>query len=537
MEDKKEEIYDEKTQTFPNCETENCKQQEPIFVMTLELDEGNPKQIQIFSDSKPGELAFQFCKDNNLDFESLEQLKIQIENLMKEHIKEEPLYEEKKNQDAEIIKENHCEPLELENIEENKVLTSNEKIERYTPLYQKNNNLKIQHPNETYTKSISISKHLQNPLSRSITDTHKSSNVKKSSKLFPYEFKIEDNRANIRNNKNTSKVNQSYQSLRARSAANSNHGVSISRISTMNSQSKSKKSIFDRLFKDSQIKRIAHRRPCHFSNTPSKRNSITSYNNTNTSINTISLMNNHYDYFSDEEYARSYQLKSSKERKNNFSFRPNIAPLSSKKSITLQSTYSLINYRPKIIEKKPLQDKDRYNNYHTIKTNGLYRPLRDRVVTSSQEESTFLDEIRRESYTNLYIALCGDENEKLSKSNLNIVNVPQNIQNDIQSIIQKIKKVNAIYTKEDFINEMKEIFKSLSFEEKRNIINYYKMRTSKQPIERNCITPSLFNSKTSSQMNSSRKSLSCSKNKETMRRLKELRNPSNKKRNFYYIFS
>lgn len=45
MEDKKEEIYDEKTQTFPNCETENCKQQEPIFVMTLELDEGNPKQI------------------------------------------------------------------------------------------------------------------------------------------------------------------------------------------------------------------------------------------------------------------------------------------------------------------------------------------------------------------------------------------------------------------------------------------------------------------------------------------------------------
>ena len=44
MEDNKEEIYieDERTQTFPNCETnpqENIKQQEPIFVMTLELDE------------------------------------------------------------------------------------------------------------------------------------------------------------------------------------------------------------------------------------------------------------------------------------------------------------------------------------------------------------------------------------------------------------------------------------------------------------------------------------------------------------------
>ena len=103
--------------------------------------------------------------------------------------------------------------------------------------------------------------------------------------------------------------------------------------------------------------------------------------------------------------------------------------------------------------------------------------------------------------------------------------------------MEAIRMKTPTYTKEDFINEMKEIFKSLSFEEKRNIINYYKMRTSKQPIERNCITPSLFNSKTSSQMNSSRKSLSCSKNKETLRRLKELRNPSNKKRKFYYVFS
>ena len=93
------------------------------------------------------------------------------------------------------------------------------------------NNLKIQHPNETYNKSISVSKYSNNPLSRSITDTHKSSNVKKASKLFPYEFKIQDNRTNARNNRNLYKcqstthtkqsigVNQSYQSLRARSVA------------------------------------------------------------------------------------------------------------------------------------------------------------------------------------------------------------------------------------------------------------------------------------------------------------------------------
>lgn len=624
MEDNKEEIYieDERTQTFPNCETnpqENIKQQEPIFVMTLELDEGNPKQIQIYADSKPGELAFEFCKENNLDFESLKQLKIQIENLMKEHTKEEPLvkeYEEKKSDDMrkektevreqipnEMMtkqkqKENskdehmlyHYEPYGqeiLEPIEDKKEFnehkekdTLNEGVNNYTPLMIKDNknhnNLKIQHPNETYNKSISVSKYSNNPLSCSITDTHKSSNVKKASKLFPYEFKIQDNRINARNNrnlykcqstahtKNTIGVNQSYQSLRTRSIANSNpNGVSISRISTVNSQSRSKKSIFDRLFKDSQIKRIAYRRPCHFSKTPKKRNSIVSCNNTNTSINTISLMN-HYDYCSDEEYARSYQLKSSKDRIDNCSFKPNIAPLSvnspslrktpslSKNTINIQSKESLVNYKPKIVEKKTLQDKDRYNNYHTINigsnktllqsnsrkvndNNSLYKPLRDRVIKSSQEESSYLEGIRNESYTNLYIALSGDENVKLSKANLNLTNIPQNIQNDIHSIVENILKTNAVYTKEDFINEMKEIFKTLSFEEKRNIINYYKMRinTFKQPIERNCQTPYLFNSKTSSQMNSSRKSLSCSKNKEAVRKL---RNTSNKKRNFYYVF-
>ena len=198
MEDNKEEIYieDERTQTFPNCETspqDNIKQQEPIFVMTLEIDEGKPKQIQIYADSKPGELAFEFCKENNLDFESLKQLKIQIEKLMKEHAKEDPLmlkeYEEKKSDDMskektevreqktnEMMtkpnqKENskdehmlyHYEPYEqdiLEPIEDKKEFnehkekeTLNERVNNYTPLMikdNKNHNKKIR--NRTYKR-------------------------------------------------------------------------------------------------------------------------------------------------------------------------------------------------------------------------------------------------------------------------------------------------------------------------------------------------------------------------------------------------
>ena len=44
---------------------------EPLYVMTIELDEGKSSNVKIFLDSKPEELAFDFCKENNLDYSSM----------------------------------------------------------------------------------------------------------------------------------------------------------------------------------------------------------------------------------------------------------------------------------------------------------------------------------------------------------------------------------------------------------------------------------------------------------------------------------
>ena len=55
----------------------------PIYVMSIELEEGVKQDLKIYSDSKPNEIAYEFCKNNNLDFSSLQFLVNQISNLMK----------------------------------------------------------------------------------------------------------------------------------------------------------------------------------------------------------------------------------------------------------------------------------------------------------------------------------------------------------------------------------------------------------------------------------------------------------------------
>jgi hypothetical protein len=57
-------------------------QKEPIYVMSLELEEGNTVNINIYNDSDPRELAYYFCEKYNLDENSLNYLINEIENLL-----------------------------------------------------------------------------------------------------------------------------------------------------------------------------------------------------------------------------------------------------------------------------------------------------------------------------------------------------------------------------------------------------------------------------------------------------------------------
>lgn len=631
-------MEDERTHTFPNCETsgqEQTKQQDPIFVITLELEEGKPKQIQIYADSKPGELAFEFCKENNLDFESLKNLKAQIENLMNQHMKEDFVASSEKSREKDSIEnvksnnvkalkeskqmeivENNDNSLNKKSIEHNEnkkeinnVYSSeeaqdnkgNNKIAEihqqketkntkssYVPLIHQNkfnNNLSIQVSREHKTN--------KNPLSKTIIKKNKGVRSNKTTKLFPYEFTITDNRPKMKtisvnkgelkqspsstNHKQNILIsNQSVNSIKNKSVVLNSNATSISRINTMSSQSKIKNNIFERLFKDSQIKRVAYRRPCHFSNTPGQRNSnvCPSNSNTNISINTVSLFNN-MDNFFEDNYSRSYKFKSGKVINKNLPFKPNISPLninslSAKKNMSNsrsnKSCHSInqqdSSYKPKICsENSKIQTgKDRYNNFNTINDYGLkqslicnsgssnlYKPLRDRVIHSNPEESAYLENLRVGAFENLFLDLLFEEKDKnanLTKANISLKIIPQNVQNDIHIIIDNIMTKKEMYSKDRFINEMKILFNNFSFEEKRNIINMYKNKeidksakiTSNFNRNYKSNSPFLFNSKTASQMHSSRRSYSSTKKRGPLKIFRDQRD-NDKKRNFYYVFS
>lgn len=55
---------------------------EPVFVMTIELEQGTTASINIFPNTDPEETAYEFCKINNLEFNALGYLTTEIKNLI-----------------------------------------------------------------------------------------------------------------------------------------------------------------------------------------------------------------------------------------------------------------------------------------------------------------------------------------------------------------------------------------------------------------------------------------------------------------------
>ena len=62
---------------------DNNEDKKPFFLMTLEDNLGKCQQIKIYQNSNPSELAFNFCKENNLDFSSMKYIKSNIKTIIK----------------------------------------------------------------------------------------------------------------------------------------------------------------------------------------------------------------------------------------------------------------------------------------------------------------------------------------------------------------------------------------------------------------------------------------------------------------------
>ena len=156
---------------LPENNRKNKYKEEPIYIMTIELEQGKNGNLPIYLNSNPEELSFNFCKQNNLDYNSMDFLKNQIikfkndflnndKNLLtptiEEEIDEESTRQNNINNNNNIINDNSNNSYILKNNEninsnENKAFNHNllsknaiypNKIIRKNPVILKNKNKK-----------------------------------------------------------------------------------------------------------------------------------------------------------------------------------------------------------------------------------------------------------------------------------------------------------------------------------------------------------------------------------------------------------
>ena len=475
------------------------------IIINIEFQNGIKKQIEINSESNCGNLAFQFCKKYNLDYKSLIKFKSILENI-------------KKNPTNGYNKYNIT--ININNTENNFIIFNDINPNQNNNI--KNNINQIEENKSTINKNNFFNANQKLfPYEFQIIPNFKKKKIKISfNKLINSNI---PNNLNLINNNNKKINSSSYKNLSSiekdltflnksdRTFKQINTISNFSRIqSSKNINNKSQKSnnIFERLFNDAEIKRITYRRPCHFSSTLRNKtlksidnNSISSnYNSFNfTNVTMFSNSSNGND--KESNYNNSYMYRKNLINLSPISFSHNNSKINQKNYINFhKKNYSQIqnkyvkDYKPYIIKEeennsnKKTSNKKRRIKFNTINTlnerekkeniqknKKIYHQFKDKKITNIQEGDLLLEGIRNEAFQNLFVQLNGNNQaQELNEKNINLEKIPSLVLYDIEPITYEIYKNKKTYSSNEFITEMKNIFNTLSMEEKRNIISLYR---------------------------------------------------------------
>ena len=69
---------------------EKKKEEQPYALLNLEIEKGVVKQLKLYKNSNPEEIAYNFCQENNIDFSLMAQIKNEIESLNQKYLKSYP---------------------------------------------------------------------------------------------------------------------------------------------------------------------------------------------------------------------------------------------------------------------------------------------------------------------------------------------------------------------------------------------------------------------------------------------------------------
>ena len=468
-----------------NLTEENKKDEQPYALLNLEIEKGVIKQMKLYKNSNPEEVAYNFCKENNIDFSLMAQIKNEIESLNQKYLKSYP-----------------------KDIKENLFFASNYNRNNRPNMHQRNNpnNLNYNLLNDEYSYY-------------NLNNNSKNMIINNNRNLFFYQFlKSQEKLKNPVLNKSSSankikrKIFNTISTTRINynKATQSKGDSSYSRINTSHltqNTTKNNSNIFNRLYNDAKIKRVVYKRPCHNGTSNSKEKKIVQDfgNNVYETINGKPFNKMTLDM--SPSYLRSYQIKPYQLLNKEYSFQPN-----SYKYIQINNKYATENSKrhKKIKANKPnkkcqkvkrklysFNNQTNNNNYINVnqsQKNMLYEesyiPLKNKIkFIPSLDENNNVDnteKINIEAFNNLFCILTNNEQSNiLNKKTLNINNIDNYSVLVLSSIIKDINNNDIELNLDNFIQR---IYSDLSNEERNMIIlNYSNMQTDNSNYNDNYI--------------------------------------------------
>ena len=506
---------------------------EPIYVMTLALEQGKSEKIEIFANSNPDELAYDFCNKNNLDFNALDYLKEQISNLLESYAKE--INDKDGNEEINIseieeaqedlefnLSENYKEKTNTHDNNEKQIKANynnenhflNEEIIDNNELNNKNrneinlkeNNKNINNNGNEIYKVNSNNKNRSKKRNYKINEDiiigigdsdNKNNDMNKSNETSEKkELKKIYNKNNLGENKNiseqiiTNNFNQETKTNTNNNIIQNSEEYSPKNVGYIYNNNKIESSL--RKEKDINYKKINVIKPKEKNNKKNKsmrkiqrikedldkKYSFKPIINDNykTDLN----FNQRMDLFNNISNLKKEQLK---KKFHNLKDKENGQDFFKPKLISKQLSFVKANNTSNINDKENKGNEDIFNkNYlywkkYNINKRNLYNKFYESKaepkIYSKIKSEKIINETNTKAFSNLFFILDSDQDNLITSLSININNIPENILNIIEPLLIELKEDNQTLNQDEFIKAMNKLFENISFTKRRELIKEY----------------------------------------------------------------
>ena len=432
-----------------------------LFSIEINLSNEKTQKINIFSNSNPNKIAYDFSILYNLDFDSHQQLleKIKYEISKYNQIKKNNFY--KYNYSNNSIKKirisNNLISYENNFHTINNNNNNNKMMKKIENKFKKNSNEKI--------KKKSKSSSMKNIFDDNIYNRNLLYLKNKNEKIKEIKEQLDKSQDEL--NTFQPKINKISKIAYENRIKNKKQFNNNEIISNYYSYKKEKnKKLFSKLYKNDQIKYSFHP---NLKQTYKKNRMLISKSSKN--LNYSSRFNLLYDDYK----LRQEKIKEKKKlflNFNEYTFKPEINKRKKKtnsNSDTFNRLYSYANiYKANILKKK---NDDKFNQTEKI------------LYTNLESNKIFYNKIRN-NFKKIFNILDNDQDGFISSAYCNTQNLEKDILNIINVIINTLRKSNVNLGEEEFIQSCFILFDTLNFEEKNKIIKFKENKIpQKTPFE------------------------------------------------------